>query len=340
MPNTTRPKVSVVIPVYNAATTLVECLDSIRAQSFSQFEVLIVDDGSTDQSPSIAEDWEKKDSRFKLFRQSHTGIVKALNIGFEHAKSTLVARMDADDRMHPHRLQLQFTHMDQNPDIDLLACRVRLFSSDPISNGLQKYIDWQNLCTTREQIRANLFNEAPFAHPSVMIRRQCVRDIGGYIEGPFPEDYELWLRLHQRAAIMEKLSHVLLQWRDNSQRLSRTDPRYSRQAFDKVRANYLLTSQMVPGHRPLAIWGAGRRTRRRAELFLRRFHPPQVWIDIDPHKIGKRYMDAKVVSPNWLSRTTRPFVLCYVNNHGAQHKIKIALKQMGYQELRDYLIVG
>jgi len=334
------PTVAVLLPFYNAAETLEETLDSIQAQSLQQFTLIAVDDGSDDGSASIVQNRMRNDSRITLLQPGHQGVVGAMNCALNHCQSPLVARMDADDIMHPERLEKQATYLQQNPDIDLVGSRVRLFPEEQIQGGFAEYIRWQNACLSPETIAHNIYVELPIAHPSVMFRREVVHIAGGYRDGDFPEDYELLLRLHQQGRRMAKLSDVLLDWRDSGGRLTRTDNRYSREAFDRIRAEYLARDPRLQHSRPLAFWGAGRNTRKRVANLQEYGFRPSVWIDIDPKKIGNIIDGVRVVEPAWLVREEKPFVLSYVSNHGARDLIAAELQAMDYHEGHDYLMVG
>lgn len=333
------PGVSIVLPFRDARNTLGECLDAIAAQTLTDYELLAIDDGSRDGSAGLVARRARHDARIRLIRQPPLGLVAALNRGLLEARAPLIARMDADDRMHPARLAAQRTALDADPELGLLATQVRLFPDEHIQAGFREYIRWQNACCDPATIADEIYIESPFAHPSVMFRRHVVRDAGGYRAGDFPEDYDLWLRLAQRRVKMAKLPRMLLDWRDSAGRLSRTDPRCSRAAFDRLRADYLARDPRLQG-RPLAFWGAGRKTRRRCNLLIERGFTPIAWVDIDPRKIGNRLRGVPVVPPDWLARDERPFVLSYVANHGAREDIASRLAAMGYRRGMDYLMVG
>lgn len=332
--------VTVVLPFYNAAETLAETLDSIQQQTLRAFTLIAVDDGSTDHSVHLVRERMRNDQRIQLLQPGRQGVVGAMNTALAECRTPLVARMDADDLMDERRLELQCAYMQQNPDIDLLGSRVRMFADTAIADGLNEYIRWQNSCLTPQQIADNIYVELPIAHPSLMFRREVVIAAGGYRDGDFPEDYELLLRLHQRGHRMAKLEELLLHWRDGDSRLTRTDPRYSRDAFDRVRAHYLAADPRLRSARPLAVWGAGRKSRKRAAHLLEQGFKPVAWIDIDPRKIGNAVDGVPVVAPGWLQQGERPFVLNYVNNHGARELITAELEQMGYQQGEDFLQVG
>lgn len=334
------PPLAVLLPFYNAADTLAETLDSILTQSFEEFELIAVDDGSNDASVAIMQHYMQRDKRIRLLRPGRQGVVGAMNHALHHCRSPLCARMDADDIMTPQRLQRQWTYLQQHPEIALVGSRVKLFPEAQVQSGFAEYIRWQNTCITPQQIADNIYVELPIAHPSIMFRHDAVIKAGAYRDGDFPEDYELLLRLHHAGQRMAKLPEVLLHWRDSGTRLTRTDSRYSREAFDRIRAAYLAQDPRLQQQRPLAYWGAGRKTRKRSAHLIAHGHPPQVWVDIDPKKIGNRIAGVEVVSPQWLAQRPRPLVLSYVSNHGAREDISRELEQLGYRVGIDYLMVG
>ena len=334
------PGVAVLLPFRDAAETLGPCLDSILGQTFGDFELLAVDDHGADRSTEILH--ACADPRIRILPNPGRGLVDALNAGLRAARAPLVARMDADDLMHPERLALQRRHFSRRGDLCLSATRVELFPVEQVRAGYREYVSWQNALLGADDIGEEIYIESPFAHPSVMYRRDAVLALGGYRQGDFPEDYDLWLRMHRAGLAMEKLPRVLLRWRESPQRLSRRHPAYRRAAFDRLRARFLapaLAPRLAEG-RNLVYWGAGRRTRKRARLLIEKGFPPAAWVDIDPGKIGNRINGVPVVGPSWLESKPRPFVLVYVTNHGARERIAGELERMGYRRGRDYLAVG
>ena len=335
--------ISILLPFKDAAATLTSCLSSIAAQNFSHFEVVAVDDHSTDGSASLVANFP--DARIRCIKNPGSGLVDALNWGLKISRFNLVARMDADDLMRPTRLNEQYLHFQRNPDLVLSATRARLFSSDPIQSGYQAYMHWQNNIISVDDIHQQIFVESPFAHPSVMFRRDKIRDLGGYRKGLFPEDYDLWLRLAQASMPMEKLSQVLVDWREYPHRTSRTSPCYLREAFDQLRATYLIDDPRLRNNRPIVIWGAGRKTRKRAQHLIDQGIQVTAWIDIDPKKIGNIVGGARIHSPNWLRlnnkiASEKPLVLIYVANHGAREEIAQFLESIKYRPNEDFIPIG
>lgn len=343
------------MPFRNAAATLAECLDSIAAQTLSAWELLAIDDGSSDDSASMVRERAAVDGRIRLIQPGRIGLVAALNLGLQSALAPLVARMDADDIMLPERLAAQCEMLRREPQLDLVGTQVELFPAEAILAGYREYVRWQNGCLTAAEIAGNIYVESPLAHPSVMFRRAAILNLGGYRDGPFPEDYDLWLRLHAAGGGMAKVASVLLRWRESSDRTSRVDERYSREAFDRLRAECLACDPRIHqplsggGSRPLVIWGAGRKTRQRVRLLLQRGIAATAWIDINPRKIGRSIWGLPVHAPAWLANRgpgeidavpPRPFVLVYVTNHGARDEITDQLHAWGFRIGDDYLAVG
>jgi hypothetical protein len=349
------PAVSIVMPVRDAAATLPAALTSIGRQSLADWELVAVDDGSTDDSAGILRDMARADPRVRVIEGPPQGIVGALATGLASARAPLVARMDADDVMHPARLALQVAALSADPSLALVATRAVLFPRSAVRDGSLAYLAWSNAVCTPADVGREIYVESPFVHPTVLMRRSAVDAVGGYRDGPFPEDYDLWLRVFAAGRAMAKVPRVLLGWREAPARATRTDPRYARAAFDGLRAAFLACDERLAavrtGERDLVIWGAGRRTRGRAAHLLGRLGgdagaiAPAAWVDIDPRKIGQQVGGAPVVAPGWLAGRAgagrpRPFVLVYVTNHGARPLIEAELAAAGYRLGEDALFVG
>ena len=330
--------VSILMPVFNAEETLAECLDSIFLQTLQNFEIVAVNDFSTDRSVEIMRSYD--DSRIHVVDNQNKGIVSALNSGLKLCQSDFVARMDADDVMYAQRLEKQFDVLSNKPDITLCATQARKFPEDIIRAGYIEYIRWQNACLTRQDIQNQIYIESPFAHPSVMFRKSRVTELGAYRDGEFPEDYELWLRLFHAGESMMKLDEVLVDWRESDSRLSRTSSRYSDTAFEKLRADYLARDARLQ-NREIVFWGAGRKTRQRTQYMIDQGIDPVAWLDIDSKKVGNEYHGAKTFLHDWLKiQEKKPFVLNYVRNHGARDFCRKYLDEAGYVMGEDYLDVA
>ena len=334
------PRISVLMPVYNAAGTLPETLQSIAAQTLGDFEVIAVDDGSEDDSGTILEAWGRGDRRIQPVRAGRVGLVEALNLGLSRCRGEWVARMDADDRMRSDRLALQAALLDARPDISVAGSLVEIFAEGTVGEGMKVYQAWLNGLVEHGDIAREIFIESPIAHPSAMVRRNELVELGGYRDTGWPEDYDLWLRYHAAGRRFAKVPEVLLYWREHADRLTRTDSRYSVENFLRVKARFLVDGPLQDRD-GLIVWGAGQTGRRLSRHIVCMGRSIDAFVDISPRKIGGRMRDAPIVAPDELTLTwnryRRPMLIVAVSSRGARKLIRQALADVGLSEVKDYL---
>ncbi len=333
------PKVSVLLPCYNAAETLDTALSSLARQTLADFEIIVVDDGSTDESPALLEAWSRREPRLRLIQQPHAGIIPALNAGLAACQAQIIARMDTDDRAHPERLARQVAFLEANRDIAVASCLVEAFPAGQVREGFQIYLSWLNSLVTDEDIRREIFVESPLVHPSVMFRKDWVIQAGGYQDRGWAEDYDLWLRLYLAGARFGKVPESLLDWREHPGRLTRTDGRYALENFLRAKAHYLVQGPLA-GRDAVFIWGAGMMGRRLSKHLLREGAPLAAFLDIDPHKIGRTRRDRPILAPDelpdWWARYENPVLLAAVGARGARPLIRARLEQYRLREGADW----
>jgi glycosyltransferase involved in cell wall biosynthesis len=332
------PHISILMPVYNAAASLRAALQSIQRQSFREWELVAVNDGSTDDSLQILDQAAQKDRRIRILTGAHAGHVEALRSAAALAAAPLLARMDADDVMHPRRLLLQLTRVGSPPHVDVVATRVRVLGRT--GEGMRLYVDWQNRLLSHEDIDLNLFVESPLAHPSVLMRRDIFERAGGYRDPGWAEDYDLWHRLRERGARFEKLPRTLLSWRDGDGRLTRSHPMYSEKSFYQAKLHYFKRHPLCQS--PVVVWGAGPIGRDWTRDLLRAgIEVPHV-IDIDPKKIGRTIAGGRVpvVSPEEALARRAGLILGAVGSRGARDVIRTRLRRESLSEGRDFLFVA
>lgn len=333
------PAVSVLMPCFNAAETLPAALESLAGQTLSDFELVAVDDGSMDGTVETLEKWATGDGRLQLVRQPHRGIVNALNAGLAACQAEYIARMDADDLAAPQRLGRQVDFLDQHPEVGVIGCRVRGYPPGEVRKGFAIYLEWQNALISNEEIRREIFVESPLAHPSVMMRRKILREVGGYQENGWAEDYDLWLRFYLAGIKFAKLPEVLLDWRESAERLTRQDSRYSLENFLRAKAYYLMKGPLQ-GRGSVLLWGAGMIGRRLSKHLLRLGSPLSAFVDVDPGKIGSTKRGLPILPaegvPGWWQEAVNPVVLAAVGARGARQQIRQYLNAIGLQEGRDW----
>ncbi len=367
MPSKISPRVSVVLPVRDAVTTIGVALASIGAQTFRDWELIVVDDGSVDGTAEVLGEFGRAEPRLRVIRQQPKGVAAAFNAGIEAARGDCIARMDADDESRPDRLAEQIAFLDApaNRATGVVGSLVEFGGDRTKGEGYARHVDWLNSLVTSEEIALNRFVESPLANPSVMFRRELVTRHGGCREGDFPEDYELWLRWLDAGVQMAKVPRVLLRWNDAPTRLTRTDARYAPEAFFRMKAEWIaqwLVREFGGGNsearkprkgpgfvaaelklaRPVWIWGAGRHTRKRAAHLETHGVTISGYIDVDAKKVGRGIggTGLPVIGPEALPPAGEIVVLSYVTTRGAREYNREKLMARGYVEGRDFMMCG
>jgi len=330
------PKVSVVLPFFNAEKTLHRAVESIHVQEFADFECLLVDNNSSDRSGEIANEWTSRDRRFKLLRESRQGVMFASNKGSEKSLGEYVARMDADDWAYPERLTLQVEFLNRNPEYGAIAGRVRHVGEPRQTEGFRRFVDWSNSLTSYEEISSRRFIEAPIVNPTAMWRRETMIEHGMYLSGDFPEDYEMWLRWLDRGVKIAKLPEIILDWHDSEQLLTRTDPIYSDKSFYEIKSRYLAKwlEEHNPFHPNVAIWGASRISRRRARILEQHGVRINTYIDTK----SSRQIEKNVIYYKDLPEAGSCFVLSYIRQMNNRERIQEFLEGRGYMDGVTYLL--
>lgn len=225
-----KPKISVLVPIYNAAEFLAETIQSILDQTFSDFELILVDDSSTDNSKAIAESFAAHDSRILLTHNKyHKGIVGALNTAIELAQGEFWARMDSDDICRPERFAKQVEFLEQNPEIVVAGSWVQTFGA---FEAIWKYPE------DPDESAVLTLLQPPVAHPSVMLRAQFFRENGLRYEFEFDkcEDYDLWERVLKAGGKIASIPEVLLDYRVSANSITNLHKDKNAILSDQIRA--------------------------------------------------------------------------------------------------------
>ena len=290
-----RPAISVLMPVRDGARHLPEALGSILAQTWRDFEVVAVDDGSDDATPAVLSRFAAADGRVRVFRRPPRGIVAALNDGLQQARAPLVARMDADDAAMPNRLALQAAAFAARPGLLALggACRV-------VGAGLPRL---RRPPVAPGDVRAALQRGNPMIHPTITYQRAAVLDAGGYRSAfPFCEDYDLWLRLAERGDVAN-LPDVLLDYREHPAQSTRQDP--ERRILSEIGALHAARRRSAGLSEELGPAGA---TMDRAALRRLGLHDADISAAIIPRALGTA-MEARLARDRGATRAACALLL-------------------------------
>lgn len=330
----TAPAVSVLMPFRDAASTLREALESVLAQRDVALELVAIDDGSKDEGPAIVHAAAARDDRVTVVSAPGRGIAAALASGLDAARADVVARMDADDLCRPTRFAKQLQALRQNPSWALTGTRVATFPDEAVGEGMRRYVEWQNQIVSPEDHRRELFVESPLCHPSVMIRRSVLHEVGPWRETDGPEDYDLWLRIAAAGYAMAKVPEVLLDWRHVEGRATFSDPRYAIERFTETKAPHLARVLRAEG-RPVVVWGAGQTGKRAARALEPHGVRATRFVDIDAKKIGRTARGVEIVPPTDLRRGEDTVVVA-VGARGARQLVRDWLTERQFVETVDF----
>lgn len=329
------PRISIVMPFRNAAATLPEALASVQAQTFTDWELLAVDDRSSDDSAALVAAFAAGDERVHLLEnQSSRGVVGASETAGRAAKADWLARMDSDDVSHPERLERQWKLAESRPELDVIGCGVEILT--PLGDGMARHVDWVNSLRDSREIANARFIENPLVHPSALMRKAAVQAAGGYREVPWAEDHDLWLRLLEAGAAFGKVPETLMGWRDSPGRLTRSDARYGDVFRNKMRAHFLARMPAVK-ERGVVVAGAGPIGKAIAQELLLRGIEVKGFHEVHPRRIGEKIHGAEVAGLDEFGKRWREAVmLSAVGVPGAREDISRMAAEAGYVAGEDF----
>lgn len=311
--------VSIVIPAKNASPYLGECLRSIQNQTYTEWECLIVDDHSTDDTFEIIESFSKTDSRFKAFKNNGLGIIDALSMAFEASKGSFLSRMDADDIMDSQKLEQLLTVAKQNPE-GVVTSYVKYFSEQVLGEGYINYEKWLNALIDQDAHYFNIYKECVLPSPNWMMKREVLVSIGGFKGLVYPEDYDLCFKLYERGVPIIGVKKILHHWRDYQNRTSRTDSNYADNSFLELKLRYFLRLEHHPS-RPLYVWGAGKKGKTIARYLLNHsvdFH----WITDNNQKLNVPIYGLELRPSDALPKSEKANIILSVASPGDQNGIE------------------
>jgi glycosyltransferase involved in cell wall biosynthesis len=329
------PRASILLPAFDAAATLPACLRSVQRQTEPGWECVLVDDGSTDDTAALVRDFAARDARFAVVSTPHQGLVAALRAGLEACRAPVVVRMDADDVMHRHRLAAQLAALAAAPTLTAVGCHIRIFPRAGLRDGLRRYERWLASVDSPRRVREEAFVESPVVHPTLAIRAAALR-AAGYRDVPWPEDYDLLLRLLAAGDEVGVIPRRLLCWRDHPQRLTRTGAAYGLDRITACKASFL-AAQFLAGTDEYVLCGYGGTGRALRRALLVHGKRPSHVIEVHAGRLGQRIHGAPVLGYADLPQLRHRPVVVSVAGEGPRGEIRAALAGMGFVETRDFV---
>ena len=322
------------MPAWNAACTLTACLNSLQRQTLADWECVVVDDGSADDTAALVRGRAAGDARIILISMPRRGLVPALNRGLAHCRAPLIARLDADDVMPSERLAAQANALDGDSTLAAVGCHVRIFPRATLSPRLREYEAWLNSMQSPDDVMRDAFVECPIAHPTLMMRR-TMADMT-YCDRGWPEDYDLVLRALSSGLRVGVVPRRLLAWRDRADRWSRTDPAYTIEQFTACKAHYLANG-FLAARESYVLWGYGATGRMLRRALATHGKSPTHIVEVKVSRVGQRIHGAPVIPIGELAALRGQPIVVSVARVGPRSEIRAALAAMQFVEGQDFV---
>ncbi len=322
------------MPVKNTALFLEQCLSSILYQTYQNWELLAVDDGSEDDSLNILKAYAKKDKRVKVFSNTGKGIIDALRLAYGNSTGGFITRMDSDDIMTEDKLEVLSSNLIKKGQGTIALGLVEYFSENELGEGFKKYESWLNQLTIKGNNFSGIYKECVIPSPCWMVYREDFEKCDALRPNRYPEDYDLTFRFYINGLKPIACAKVLHHWRDYATRTSRTDDNYADNTFIAIKADYFI-SQEYDKEKNLVVWGAGRKGKALAQIFIKH-NIDFYWICDNPKKIGKHIYDKEMLAFSELEKIENAQSIVTVASPKAQEEIKKYFDKLNQKAMEDY----
>lgn len=312
------------MPVKDPGDFLTPCLDSILDQTHQNWELLAVDDHSSDHSLDTLKSYAAKDARIRVGSNQGRGIVPALQMGYRMATGTVVSRMDSDDLMPPQKLEMMLAALEAGT---VVTGKVAYFSDEwMVGLGFRNYERWLNTLVVEGGHWRDIYKECPVPSPAWMMHRADFDSIGGFDSPELPEDYDLCFRMKAGKMQVIGVDAVVHHWRDSQWRTSRTDSTYFPMAYYPLKVKWFLQLDYQPD-KDLMVWGAGKKGKLIARLLFEHGIPFR-WVTDNENKHGVT-IQKSIPEPVFPLNPMDHHVILAVASPEDQREIQHRLDQMG-----------
>lgn len=308
------------MPVKNAQPFLTDCIKSILSQTETDWELVAVNDGSTDNSKAILEQFAQADKRIHVLENNGAGIIAALRLAYSKSQGNLITRMDADDIMPPIKLETLKRNLLSFEKSHVAVGQVKYFSEEGLKDGYRYYESWLNGLTKNGTNYSDIYRECVIPSPCWMVFREDLDKCGAFDSDVYPEDYDLCFRFYGNGLKPIPNSDMLHHWRDHSSRSSRNDPNYTDNRFLDLKLYWFLKLDHQP-EKTLVVWGAASKGKSLAKG-LQKAGVDFRWMCNNPNKINKHVYDKLIENVEGISDLSDLQVLVAVANKNEQADIR------------------
>ena len=326
----TDPLVSILMPVKNTSDFLKQCLDSILAQTYTNWELVAVDDGSSDDSYSILLEYAQRDNRIITLQNTGHGIIDALRLAFKECNGELITRMDSDDYMSQEKIELLARRLIQSGLNSIAVGLVKYISADSVGAGYKNYENWINQLTIGANNFDEIYKECSIPSPCWMLHKTDLERCNAFDSEIYPEDYDLAFRMKKAGLNILPVDQVVHFWRDWPLRTSRNHEYYADNRFTHLKVrHFLLQDRYI--ELPLILWGSGNKGKQIAKELLA-YHHNFTWITNNPNKIGRDIYDVRLKSEETIEVDNRSQVIIAISAPSEQDHIAQVKKRIHWHQ--------
>ncbi len=327
--------VSIIMAVKDTEPYLPGCLDSILAQTYEHWELIAVNDHSSDRTPEILEEYRKKDARIRVFHSQRHKLIPTLKEGYQHVRGSLINRMDSDDKMPEDKLEALVTEWMKHGKGTIIAGGTQHFVDEgEVGDGFLRYEKWLNQVAAQGTHYQEIYQECVIPSHSWIIHKEDFDLVGAFEPEVYPEDYDLCFRFYKAGLRVVGIDKVLHFWRDRSNRISRTWEEYKDNRYFELKIPYFYELDR-DRQRPLVLWGAGRNGKYLAKLIQKKeqtFH----WVCDNEKKIGRDVYGITMKRYDVIPELENPQVLIVVSSPKEKAEISRLLDSWEKEPVRDY----
>jgi len=319
--------ISILMPVKNAASFLEECLSSLLSQTEKNWELIAVNDCSSDNSLQLLQRFAKRDKRIIVLNNNGSGIINALRTAYSVSNGNLITRMDADDRMAAQKLEILKRNLLCKGNGNVATGLIEYFSETTLGDGYRYYQNWLNGLTRQGNNYVDIYRECVIPSPCWMVFRGDLDACGAFEADVYPEDYDLCFRFYQQKLKPIPCSDLLHFWRDHTARTSRNDLHYADNRFLELKLHWFLKIDHKP-NKTLVLWGAAKKGKELAKGLLAA-DIPFTWVCNNPNKINKHVYGQIMLNAAVVSEMRNSQFIIAVANKSNQETISSQLVSMG-----------
>lgn len=289
-----------------------ECLESILKQTYSNWELILVDDNSSDESTNIALNYSVLDTRIKQVKSEGNGIIDALITGSKLIKGSFITRMDADDLMRVDKIELMRNRLIDKGNNHVCVGGVKYFSSGKtLGDGYINYAKWLNKLTYNESNFNDIFKECTIPSPCWMLHKKDFTKLNKFNDLTYPEDYDLAFKMNYYNLKVTGVKEEIHFWRDHGKRISRNSTVYQFENFIKLKLKYFISNELQEDQK-LILWGAGKKGKKIAKE-LKEKKQSFVWATGNENKKNKIIYDQKVLDEKIFKEDYKKLILVAIS---------------------------